>query len=127
MYEPFPGNYVWNLSVNICIGMGGAIGEIDQANDRVRELAKQGDDTGTEAFFSSWIAMADGVIGLADEAAAAGHFLSAAEKYCSRHRLLHHGRAYAEPPLCTAEASLSNHVANHGARDCMRFFQLRTG
>ena len=62
MYEPFPGNYVWNLSVNICIGMGGAIGEIDQANDRVRELAKQGDDTGTEAFFSSWIAMADGVI-----------------------------------------------------------------
>ena len=83
MYEPFPGNYVWNLSVNICIGMGGAIGEIDQANDRVRDLAKQGDDTGTEAFFSSWIGMADGVIGLADEAAAAGHFLSAAEKYAA--------------------------------------------
>ena len=30
MYEPFPGNYVWNLSVNICIGMGGAIGEIER-------------------------------------------------------------------------------------------------
>ena len=48
MYEPFPGNYVWNLSVNICIGMGGAIGEIDKANERVRDLAKQGEDAGTE-------------------------------------------------------------------------------
>lgn len=81
MYEPFPGNYVWNLSVNICIGMGGAIGEIDKANEHVRDLARQGDDAGTEAFFSSWINMADGVIQLADEAAAAGHFLSAADRY----------------------------------------------
>jgi pimeloyl-ACP methyl ester carboxylesterase len=81
MYEPFPGNYVWNLSVNICIGMGGAIGEIDRANERVRDVAKQGDDAGTEAFFSAWTSMADRVAGLADEAAAAGHFLSAAEKY----------------------------------------------
>jgi hypothetical protein len=27
MYEPFPGNSVWSLSVNICIFMGCAIGE----------------------------------------------------------------------------------------------------
>src|SRR5207344_2660969 len=81
MYEPFPGSCVWNLSVNICIGMGGAIGEIDKANERLRDLAKQGEDAGTEAFFSSWIDMADGVIRLADEAAASRQFLSAAEKY----------------------------------------------
>jgi pimeloyl-ACP methyl ester carboxylesterase len=81
MYEPFPGNYVWNLSVNICLGMGGAIGEIDRANERVREVARKGDDAGTEAFFAAWISMADQVAGLADEANAAGHFLSAAEKY----------------------------------------------
>ena len=81
MYEPFPGNYVWNLSVNICIGMGGAIGEIDKANERVREIAKQGDDAGTEAFFSSWISMADRIAELADEAEAAGHYLSATKKY----------------------------------------------
>jgi naringenin degradation protein FdeB len=81
VYEPFPGNYVWNLSVNICIGMGGAIGEIDKANERVGEIAKQGDDAGTEAFFSSWISMADRIAELADEAEAAGHYLSATEKY----------------------------------------------
>ena len=81
MYEPFPGNYVWNLSVNICVGMGGAIGEIDKANERVREIAKQGDDAGTEAFFSSWVSMADRIAELANEAEAAGHYLSAAKKY----------------------------------------------
>jgi hypothetical protein len=81
MYEPFPANYVWNLSVNICIGMGGAVDEIDSANEPIREVAKQGEDAGTEAFFSAWMAMADRVAKLADEDAGRGRFLSAAEKY----------------------------------------------
>jgi dienelactone hydrolase len=81
MYEPFPGNYVWNLSVNLCIAMGGAIGEIERANGHVRQVAREGADAGTEAFFSAWMSMADQVVELADEAAAARHFLSAAEKY----------------------------------------------
>jgi dienelactone hydrolase len=98
MYEPFPGNYVWNLSVNICIAMGGAIGEIDAANARVREVAKLGDDSGTEAFFSAWIAMADRVAELADKDEAMGHYLSAAEKY---------GRATAY--YITAERMQSRH------------------
>ena len=57
------------LSVNICIGMGGAIGEIDRANERIREVAKQGEDAGTEAFFSGWASIADQVTQLGDEAA----------------------------------------------------------
>ena len=98
MYEAFPGNYVWNLSVNICIGMGGAIGEIDRANERIREVAKQGEDAGTEAFFSAWVSMADQVTQLGDEAASTGCFLSAAEKY---------GRATAY--YVTAERMQSRH------------------
>jgi dienelactone hydrolase len=96
MYEPFPGNYVWNLSVNICIGMGGAIGEIDSANERVREVAKQ--DAGTEAFFCAWMTMADRVAALADEDAGRRSFLSAAEKF---------GRATAY--YITAERMQSRH------------------
>jgi pimeloyl-ACP methyl ester carboxylesterase len=98
MYEPFPGNYVWNLSVNLCLAMGGAIGEIDRANEEVREVAGLGDDAGTEAFFTSWIGMAGRLVELAAEAAAAGHFLSAAEKY---------GRATAY--YVTAERMQSRH------------------
>jgi dienelactone hydrolase len=81
MYEPFPGNYVWNLSVNICLGMGGAIGEIDRANDEVREIAAQGEDSGTEAFFASWGKLGERLIALGDEALAAGNRLSASEKF----------------------------------------------
>jgi pimeloyl-ACP methyl ester carboxylesterase len=82
MYEPFPGNYVWNLSVNIALAMGAAMGEIDQANDKVRAIAQQGEDTGTEAFFEAWGEMADRLVMLGEEAEAAGHGASAAEKYC---------------------------------------------
>ncbi len=81
MYEPFPGNYVWNLSVNICLGMGGAIGEIDVANTKVREIARQGDDAGTEAFFAAWQEMADRLVELGDACAAQGNDLSASIKY----------------------------------------------
>jgi len=81
MYEPFPGNYVWNLSVNLCVNMGGSMGEMDAANDEVRKIAKEGEDTGTEAFFVSWGALADRVAEMGQEAEAAGHGHSAAEKY----------------------------------------------
>lgn len=81
MYEPFPGNYVWNLSVNLAIAMGGAMGEIDAANEEVRAIAKEGEDKGTEAFFASWGAMADRLVALGQEAEQAGHGLSASEKY----------------------------------------------
>jgi dienelactone hydrolase len=81
MYEPFPGAYVWNLSVNICLNMGGVMGEIDPANDKVRAVASQNPDEGTEAFFSAWGELADRVRGLAMADEAAGHRFSAAEKY----------------------------------------------
>jgi dienelactone hydrolase len=81
VYEPFPGNYVWNLSVNICLAMGGVMGEITQANESVRAIAQRGEDAGTEAFFASWGAMADRLVMLGQEAEAAGYGASAAEKY----------------------------------------------
>lgn len=81
MYEPFPGNYVWNLSVNLCLNMGGVMGEIDPANDRVRAVACAGEDNGTEEFFEAWGELADRVRGLAERDEKAGHPASAAEKY----------------------------------------------
>jgi dienelactone hydrolase len=81
MYEPFPGNYVWNLSVNIALNMGGLMGEIDPANEKVRAVARQGGDAGTEAFFDAWGELADRVRRLAENHEAADHDLSASEKY----------------------------------------------
>lgn len=81
MYEPFPGNYVWNLSVNLALCMGGQMGEIDPANDEVRDIARQGADEGTGAFFDSWGKLAERLVMLGEECEAAGHGRSAAEKY----------------------------------------------
>lgn len=81
MYEPFPGNYVWNLSVNLALAMGGTMGEIDQANEEVRAVAREGADKGTEAFFDSWGKMAQRLAMLGQQAEATGHWLSASEKY----------------------------------------------
>jgi fermentation-respiration switch protein FrsA (DUF1100 family) len=81
MYESFPGNYVWNLSVNLALCMGGAIGEIESANERVRKAAERGSDEGTSAFFDSWTELAERLMKQGDAQAAAGLCWSASEKY----------------------------------------------
>lgn len=81
MFEPFAGNYVWNLSTNLALMCGGNIGEIDEACRPIREAAARGEDAGTALFFDSWVKVAHQVIenGKADEAK--GRRLSAGIKY----------------------------------------------
>ena len=81
MFEPFPGNYVWNLSTNLALMCGGNIGEIDEACRPIREAAVKGEDAGTAQFFDSWMRVANQVImhGKDDETAA--RTLSAGIKY----------------------------------------------
>ena len=81
MYEPFPGNYAWNLSVNLALCMGGAIGEVDQADAAVPALALDGGDNETAAFFYSWGELAARLVTLGEACEAEGHSFSAGEKY----------------------------------------------
>jgi pimeloyl-ACP methyl ester carboxylesterase len=80
MFEYFPGNYVWNLSVAIAIESGAQIGEIDAMCRPLREAAARGEDAGTAEFFKSWVAMADRLVSLAEEDDARGRRYSAAAK-----------------------------------------------
>lgn len=81
MFEPFPGNYVWNLATNLALVCGGNHGEIDEANRPIMEAAKGGADAGSAMMFDSWIAVANQVAanGAVDEEA--GYALSAGTKY----------------------------------------------
>jgi esterase/lipase len=81
MFEPFPGNYIWNLSTNLALMCGGNIGEIDEACRPVREAASRGEDAGTALFFDSWVTVAYKVLANADRDRAAGRQLSAGIKY----------------------------------------------
>jgi dienelactone hydrolase len=81
VFEYFPGNYIWNLSVMITLQNGGTIGEVEEACRPLREAAAAGADAGTEQFFASWSAVADRLVTLAEEDEALGRTLSAGDKY----------------------------------------------
>ena len=80
MFEYFPGNYVWNLSVCIALESGGQVGEIDAMCRPIREAAARGEDAGTADFMASWAAMADTLWDLAQEDLALGRTRSAGPK-----------------------------------------------
>ncbi len=81
MFEPFPGNYIWNLGVNLAMIDGGNHGEIDVACRPIREAAAKGADAGTAQFFESWLVVAEQVLENARADEAAGRKWSAAAKY----------------------------------------------
>ena len=80
MFEYFPNNYVWNLSVDIAIESGAQIGEIDEMCRPLRDAATRGEDAGTAEFFKSWVAMADKLVSLAADDEAKGRRYSAGVK-----------------------------------------------
>jgi alpha-beta hydrolase superfamily lysophospholipase len=81
MLEYFPTNYVWNLSTNIALSMGGNYGEVWEICKPLVEISRSGDDAGTVAFFNAWCAQADRLGELAEEDLAAGRRLSAGSKF----------------------------------------------
>ena len=81
MYEPFPGNYVWNLQTNLALVCGGNHGEIDAANRPVMDAAREGADAGTARLFDSWVAVADQVAANAAADEMRGFLLTAGAKY----------------------------------------------
>jgi pimeloyl-ACP methyl ester carboxylesterase len=81
MWEPFAGNYIWNLGTNLNLMCGGNIGEITAACAPILEAAKAGEDAGTALYFDSWIDMAAQVRASAEADLTKGRKLSAGIKY----------------------------------------------
>jgi dienelactone hydrolase len=78
MYQPFPNNYTWSTSVNLALGCGGEIGEVDEVVRALLPFAESGD---AAAWDREWERLADRLAGLAARDEAAGHLLSAGDKY----------------------------------------------
>jgi pimeloyl-ACP methyl ester carboxylesterase len=98
MFQYFPNNYVWNLSVDIAIESGAQIGEIEDMCRPLLEAAARGEDAGTGAFLEQWVRMADKLVGLAAEDEALGRHYSAGRKlqraslyYITAERMQAHG------------------------------------
>lgn len=80
MFEYFPGNYVWNLSVVATLNSGGLIDEVDRACRPIREAAQRGEDAGTAEFLAAWKAVAQQLEVSAAEDLAQGHRRTAGQK-----------------------------------------------
>src|SRR5579871_4803422 len=81
VFEYFPGNYVWNLSVVATLNSGGLIDEVDRACRPIRDAAARGEDAGTADFLAAWTALTDQLCGAAESALAAGHTRTAGDQY----------------------------------------------
>jgi dienelactone hydrolase len=79
LLEYFP-NYIWNLSVAIALQSGGQIGEIVDMCQPLRDAAVRDADTGTQQFMAQWMAMAERIIGLAEEDEKRDRAFSASDK-----------------------------------------------
>jgi dienelactone hydrolase len=79
VFEYFPGNYVWNLSVVATLNSGGLIDEVDRACRPIRDAAARGADAGTGDFLAAWTALTGQLCGAAEAALAAGHTKTAGD------------------------------------------------
>jgi fermentation-respiration switch protein FrsA (DUF1100 family) len=81
VFEPFPGNYVWNLSINLALMAGGNHGELDEVCRPVRDAAARNEDAGSTRLFESWLAVANKVVAMAEADLARGRRVSAGIKF----------------------------------------------
>jgi dienelactone hydrolase len=81
MFEYFPGNYVWNLALNIAISSGAQIGELDQACRPAFAASQSGDDSATRVLIDALVKVADRVSSMAEVDAMRGRLLSAGAKF----------------------------------------------
>ena len=97
MFEYFPGNYVWNLSVVGALNSGGQIDEIDRACRPLLEAAKAGSDAGTDEFLRVWTDLTDALVESARVEEKAGHDRTAGGMYAGPK---HTGWKFLSTPLC---------------------------
>lgn len=81
MFEYFPGNYVWNMAVVATLNNGGYIDEVDRACKPVLAASQRGSDVGTAQLYEAWSAVADRLIGSAEDDVKRGRLIGAAAKY----------------------------------------------
>lgn len=81
MFEYFPGNYPWSMSVMMALQIGGEISEIDEACRPLAGAAIPPTAEQRSLWFESWRRVGDRVRGLAERDQANGFNKSAASKF----------------------------------------------
>jgi hypothetical protein len=127
LFQYFPNNYVWNLSVNIAIESGAKIGEIEDMCRPLLDAAARGEDAGTAQFLEQWVKMGDKLVGLAREDEDKARLLSAGAKlqraalyYLTAERMQGHGHPGRSETYAKAQSAF-RHGVKIGAENAERF------
>ena len=127
LFQYFPNNYVWNLSINIAIESGAKIGEIEDMCRPLLDTAARGEDAGTAQFLDQWVKMADKLVGLAGEDEDKGRMLSAGAKlqraalyYLTAERMQGHGHPGRTETYAKAQSAF-RHGVDVGRENAERF------
>ncbi len=81
MFEYFPDNYAWSLGVSASIAMGAQMSELEEALAPLLALQTKPGKQATEAWYQSWMKLAEKLVRLAGADKAAGNAYSAGTKY----------------------------------------------
>lgn len=81
MFQYFGDNYTWNMAVNLALGMGAQIGEIEDSSGPVKEASLRKDPNAAEILFTAWSGLADRLAALARQDLKYGRRLSAGHKF----------------------------------------------
>lgn len=126
LFEYFPNNYVWNLSLAIAIASGAEIGELMDMCKPLKDAASRGVDTGTAEFLAEWVQTADKLVGLAGEDEAGGRNFSAGSKlqraalyYLTAERMQGHGHANRNATFAKAQSAFRK-AMELGRENCER-------
>lgn len=126
LFEYFPDNYVWNLSLAIALGSGAQIGELMDMCKPLQEAAARGGDAGTAQFMAEWVKVADNLLGLAKEDEARGCGFSASAKLqraalylLTAERMQGHGHPGRKETYAKAQTAF-RHAMAMGKENCIR-------
>ena len=80
MFEYFRGNYVWNLALNLNLGSGGQMGEIDRIGRSLIDAGLRNDDAAQEEWVQGFMGLAGHVHAQAKVDQESGYLFSAGKK-----------------------------------------------
>jgi len=110
MFQYFPGNYMWSLSVLRCMAGGGIFGEIDWACRNLHEASKAGTAGDSEAWYSAWRKLAEQVEVVARQAGDKGHRITAREAYFRAAQYYQWTEAFLDPDDARAPVAFGKHL-----------------
>jgi hypothetical protein len=111
MFQYFPGNYMWSLSVMRALASGANFGEVDSACSGLHEVAVVDPDGDVAAWYRAGMGLGEQVQAQATQAAQRGHAVSARNAFMRAAIYYQCAEAFLAPDDVRAPYAFDRHLA----------------